>query len=188
MGKKGIFSLKGLRIEKKLKKSFNIISIIAAISTFIGLIAIVIVTNNFKNAMHNYALPQGDIALFMNEYAECRSNVRGIIGYDNPDNVQSLLEKHGARKEKTYQRLEEFGSTMVTPEGHAAYAKIQAALEAYFAVEDEIIALGSSNNAANRAKAQELAFSELAPAYEALDAVTLDLMNVNIQKEEKQAL
>lgn len=180
---KTLFSFKGMRIERKLKKAFNIVTVISAVSSLVGLIAILVVTSNFKNAMANYALPQGDIALFMNEYAECRSNARGIIGYDHPDDVQSLLEKHDARKAKTYERLEEFGKTMVTPEGHAAYAKIQAALEEYFKVEAEVIALGSSTDPVSREQAQDMAFDKLAPAYENLDNVTLDLMNVNIQKE-----
>ena len=34
--------------------------------------------------------------------------------------------------------------TMVTSEGHAAYEKIQEALDAYFKVEAEIIELGST--------------------------------------------
>ena len=72
---------------------------------------------------------------------------------------------------------------MVTPEGHAAYAKIQAALEEYFKVEAEVIALGSSTDPVSREQAQDMAFDKLAPAYENLDNVTLDLMNVNIQKE-----
>lgn len=45
------------------------VTVIAAVATFIGLIAMIVVTANFKKAMYNYALPQGDIALFMNEYA-----------------------------------------------------------------------------------------------------------------------
>ena len=73
--------------------------------------------------------------------------------------------------------------TMVTEEGHAAYAQISEALEKYFAVETEIIELGSSGNPDKRAQAQDMAFTDLAPAYDALDAVTLDLMNVNIEKE-----
>ena len=77
------FSFRGMRIEKRLKKAFNIVTIISAFASLVGLIAIVVVTSNFKNAMNNYALPQGDIALFMNEYAECRSNMRGIIGYED---------------------------------------------------------------------------------------------------------
>ena len=132
-GKKGIFG--GMRIEKKLKKAFNIVTVISALASLIGLICIIVVVGNFKNAMTNYALPQGDIALFMNEYAECRSNMRGIIGYDKQTDVISLLNKHEARKEKTYERLEAFGATMVTPEGHAAYAKIKEALENYFVIE-----------------------------------------------------
>ena len=181
--KGNIFSFRGMRIEKRLKKAFNIVTIISAVASLTGLIAIVVVTSNFKNAMKNYALPQGDIALFMNEYAECRSNMRGIIGYDEQADVQSLLAKHDMRKEKTYERLEAFGSTMVTPEGHAAYAKIQSALEAYFEIESEIIELGSSTDPVKRQKAQNMAFSDLAPAYDVLDAVTLELMEVNIEKE-----
>ena len=100
--KKGsIFNFSNMKIDKKLKKAFNIVSIIAAIISLVGLIAMIVVVSNFRNAMDNYALPQGDIALFMNEYAECRSNLRGIIGYDKQENVNKLLENHAGRKEKT---------------------------------------------------------------------------------------
>ncbi|MBQ4058083.1 MAG: methyl-accepting chemotaxis protein [Lachnospiraceae bacterium] len=181
--KTGLFKFNGMRIEPRLKKAFNIICIISALASFIGLIAIVVVTSNFKNAMNNYALPQGDIALFMNEYAECRSNVRGIIGYDEKEDVDVLLEKHDERKAKTYERLAAIEKTIVTSEGHASYKKIQEALEAYFIIEDEIIELGSTTDSAKRQMAQDMAFSDLAPAYSELDAVTLKLMEVNIQKE-----
>lgn len=189
MGKKkgnttnGLLSFSGMRIEKRLKKAFNIVTFVSAVASLVGLIAMVVVTSNFKNAMNNYALPQGDIALFMNEYAECRSNLRGIIGYDKQENVNTLLEKHDIRRDKTYERLASIEKTMVTEEGHAAYAQISEALENYFAVETEIIELGSSGNPDKRAQAQDMAFTDLAPAYDALDAVTLNLMNVNIEKE-----
>ena len=186
--KKGvIFNFSNMKIEKKLKKAFNIVSIIAAIISLVGLVAMVIVVTNFRKAMDNYALPQGDIALFMNEYAECRSNTRGIIGYDDKTTVDSLLEKHAANKEKTYQRLEEFGKTMVTPEGHAAYAEISAALDAYFAVEAEVIKLGANTNESQRVQAQKLAVKEMAPLYDELDAATLNLMDVNIQQEKEMS-
>ncbi len=174
-----------LRIEKRLKKAFNTVCIISSIVSLVGLFAIVVVTSNYKKSMENYALPQGDIALFMNEYAECRSNVRGIIGYEDQNMVNSLLQKHDEGKERTYERLEAFGSTMVTPEGQAAYAKIQKALDDYFAVEAEVIKLGTSTEEEAERKAQKMAIEELAPVYEALDAETLNLMSVNIQKEEE---
>ena len=178
-----IFSFKGMRIENRLKKAFNILTVISALASFIGLVAIIVVTTNFKNAMNNYALPQGDIALFMNEYAECRSNMRGIIGYEDQTMIDSLLEKHVARKEKTYERLAAIEKTMVTPEGRAAYAEIKEALEAYFVKEAEVIGLGATADQELSRQAQQMAISEVAPLYEALDAVTLHLMEVNIEKE-----
>ena len=39
----GLFNFRGMRIDKRLKKAFNIISVIAAVGTFIGLIAIIVV-------------------------------------------------------------------------------------------------------------------------------------------------
>lgn len=180
---KNFFNFRGVRIEKRLKKAFNIISIISAIASLIGLIAIVVVTSNFKHAMNNYALPQGDIALFMNEYAECRSNMRGIIGYEDQELIDSLLEKHATRKEKTYERLADIEKTMVSPEGHAAYVEIKEALENYFKVEAEVIEMGATTDQDMCRKAQEKAINEIAPLYEELDTATINLMEVNIEKE-----
>ena len=172
-----------MRIERRLKKAFNIVTIISAFASLVGLIAIVVVTSNFKNAMNNYALPQGDIALFMNEYTECRSNMRGIIGYEDQDLIDSLIQKHAVRKESTYERLEAIEKTMVTPEGKAAYNEIEKALEAYFEKEAEVIKIGATTDQALCRKAQQIAIDEVAPLYEELDAVTLHLMDVNIEKE-----
>ena len=177
------FSFRGMRIERRLKKAFNIVTIISAVASLVGLIAIVVVTSNFKNAMNNYALPQGDIALFMNEYAECRSNMRGIIGYEDQDLIDSLIQKHAVRKEATYERLAAIEKTMVTPEGKAAYNEIEKALEAYFEKEAEVIKIGATTDQALSSKAQQIAIDEVAPLYEELDAVTLHLMDVNIEKE-----
>ena len=179
----GKLSFKGLKIQDRLKKAFNIVTVISAVACAIGLAVMILVTANYKNAMNNYALPQGDIALFMNEYAECRSNMRGIIGYEDQAMIDLLVGKHEKRMETTYARLAEIKKTMVTPEGHASYKKIADALDAYFKVEAEVIKMGATTNQEQSRKAQEMAINELTPVYEALDAATLELMEVNIQKE-----
>ena len=181
--KTGLFNFKGMRIEARLKKAFNMIIVIASIGSVVGIISLMVVIGQFKNAMENYALPQGDIALFMNEYAECRSNMRGIIGYENQDLIDSLQQKHDLRKATTYERLAAIEVTMVTPEAKAAYAKIENALEAYFAKEAEVIAIGATTDQERCRLAQEMAINEITPLYEALDNATLELMNVNIEKE-----
>ena len=179
----GKISFKGLKIQERLKKAFDIVTLISAVACAIGLAVMLLVTANYKNAMNNYALPQGDIALFMNEYAECRSNMRGIIGYEDQDMIDLLVKKHNTRKETTYARLAAIKETMVTPEGKALYAKIEAALEAYFEVEAEVIKIGATTNQEQCRIAQEMAINDLTPVYEALDAATLELMDINVQKE-----
>ena len=181
--KTGLFNFKGMRIEERLKKAFNMIIVIASIGSVVGIISLMVVIGEFKNSMDNYALPQGDIALFMNEYAECRSNMRGIIGYEDQDLINTLMEKHETRKETTYERLAAIKKTIVTPEGLAAYAKIETALEAYFVKEAEVIALGATTDQEKCRQAQEMAIRDITPLYEALDTATLELMNINIEKE-----
>lgn len=186
--KKGVLSFKGMRIKERLSKAFNTIIIIASIGSVFGIIALMVVMGNFKNAMQNYALPQGDIALFMNEYAECRSNMRGIIGYEDQDMIDTLMAKYETRVENTYHKLADIEATMVTKEGRESYDKIKAALEAYHAKELEIVKLGATTDQEQCRKAQKMAIEELTPLYEALDTATLELMNINIQKEHEMEI
>ena len=72
---------------------------------------------------------------------------------------------------------------LLTKEGKEAYAKIKDALEAYFAKEKEVIALGATTDQELCRKAQEMAINEMAPLYEELDKATLHLMDINIEKE-----
>ena len=182
MGKK-LFNFKGLRIEKRLKKAFNTIIALASFGSIIGIICLMVVVANFEYAMENYALPQGDIALFMNEYAESRSNTRGIIGYEDQKLIDELVKKHETRVENTYERLEAIESTIVSKEGEKAYSKIEEALKAYFEKEAEIIKIGATTDQERCRMAQEMAIEELTPLYEALDEATLELMEINIDKE-----
>ncbi len=174
-----------LKIEERLKKAFNWVIVLASAGSVIGIVAMIVVTGVFKSAMDKYALPQGDIALFMNEYAESRSNMRGIIGYEDQELIDSMVEKHDKRKETTYERLEAIEETIVTDEGRKAYARIEEALDAYFEKEAEVIELGATEDQEACRKAQEMAIEEVAPLYEELDEATLELMNVNIEKEKQ---
>ena len=186
MGKEnkiGFFNFMGMKIEDRLKRAFTVVILLASIGSIVGIISMIFVTKEFKYAMNNYALPQGDIALFMNEYAECRSNMRGIIGYDDQDLVNTLLQKYEGRKEKTYKLLETMEETVVTDEGRAAYQKIEKALEAYLKKEAEVIALGTTEG--GKLPAQQMAIAEITPLYTELDEATMELMNINIEKEEE---
>ena len=182
--KKGkLLNFKGMRIEERLRKAFNIIILIASIGSIAGILSLLVVVSNFEKSMENYALPQGDIALFMNEYAECRSNTRGIIGYEDQNLIDQLVAKHEIRITNTKSRFEAIHETIVTKEGEEAYAKIKTALDAYLAKEAEIIKIGATTDQNQCRIAQDMAINELTPLYDALDKATLELMNINIEKE-----
>ena len=182
--KKGKFlNFKGMRIEERLRKAFNIIILIASVGSVVGILSLLILVNTLENATANYSLPQGDIALFMNEYSECRSNTRGIIGYEDQDLIDQLVKKHKDRVTNAKARYEAIHETIVTKEGEDAYAAIGTALEAYLAKEAEIIEIGDTTDQEQCRIAQDMAINDLTPLYEALDKATLELMNINIEKE-----
>ena len=185
---KGLQSLNNLRIQERLKKSNNMILGFATFAAIVGVIAILVVAQNYKKAMENYALPQGDIGKLMQCVADCRSATRGIIGYESEEQIATLVESHDSYKKEAESYLAAIKPTMVTPEGHAAMAQIESALDAYFEIEAKVIALGTENGGENYLEAQNLAISDMAPAYSAAYAALDNLMQVNVQKAEEMVI
>lgn len=181
--KNNFLNFKGLRIQERLQKAFKIIILISTIALAIGVVAIFIITSNYKKAMNNYALPQGDIGMLMNEHAECRSAMRGIIGYEDQKQIDLMVAQHAEHKAKVYELIEVIRPTMVTKEGHAALASIESALDAYYVKEAEIIELGATTDQELCRQAQEMAIAEITPLYNAVDEAIVSLMDVNVAKE-----
>lgn len=178
----GVLDFSNMRIQERLKKSFTMVLVIALIAAVVGVVSVFVISLNYKNAMDNYALPQGEIGQLMEAVSQCRSATRGIIGYDNQEQIQALVEQNKEYRGYAANRIENIRPTMVTPEGKAALAEIESTIAAYYAIEDRVIALGTEDGGAKRAEAQQLAIDEMGPAYtkvyEALDG----LMQINIQK------
>lgn len=49
-------NLSKLKIEKRLSKSFTLVSLLASIAAVIGLIALIITTTQYSSALKNYGL------------------------------------------------------------------------------------------------------------------------------------
>ncbi|MDE6981820.1 MAG: methyl-accepting chemotaxis protein, partial [Lachnospiraceae bacterium] len=52
-------------IEKKLTRSFFIVSSITAVGAIVGLIAMIVICNRYSYALHNFGFAQGDIGKAM---------------------------------------------------------------------------------------------------------------------------
>lgn len=180
--KNGFFDFNNMRIKERLKKSYTIVLALATVAAVIGIVAVAVVASNYKKAMDNYALPQGEIGQLMEAVSQCRSATRGIIGYDSQEQVQKLVEQNAEYRGYVANRIENIRPTMVTPEGHAALAEIERTIEAYFEIEDRVIEMGTSNGGIYYIEAQELAISKMAPAYTDVYNALNSLMEVNVQK------
>ena len=182
------FNFNNMRIEERLKKSYLMILGIATIAAIVGVVAVFIVSTNYKNAMDNYALPQGNIGKMMQCIADCRSATRGIIGYESADQVASLLEAHDNYQQEVYMYLDLIKPTMVTPEGRAAMEEVEAGVEAYFTVEANTIKMGTEKDGVNRIAAQEYAIKVMAPVYTSVYNSLDNLMTVNVQKANEMSV
>ena len=186
--KVGFFEFNKMRVQERLKNSYIAVLAIATVAAVIGVVAVFIVATNYKSAMENYALPQGEIGQLMEAVSQCRSATRGIIGYEDSEMIQSLIEQNKEYRGYAANRIENIRPTMITPEGKAALAEIEAAIAAYYEVEDRVIALGTENDGANYLQAQALAISEMAPAYTNAYNAMNNLMEVNKQKAEEMVI
>ncbi len=184
----GFFDFNNMRIQQRLKNSYIMVLGIATIAAIVGVIAVFVVALNYKNAMDNYALPQGDIGKLMQCVADCRSATRGIIGYDDDGQVQTLIASHDSYKEEVEAYINKIKPTMVTPEGKAAMAEIESTIDAYFEVEERVISLGIDSGGVYYLKAQKMAIDEMAPAYTAAYDALDHLMQINIQKANQMTM
>lgn len=168
-----------MRIKQRLRTSFSWIIAIFVVVAIITLCTMLYVVSSYRNVLDNYAYPQGDIALAMNATAEVRSSLRGAIGYETDELIESMKQQHEDAKKDFETIMETIRPTMVTDEGKAAIAKIDSAWEAYLIVDEKIIATGATTDVEKSKEAQAMAHSELVPTYQALDDAMENLMAVN---------
>lgn len=173
------------RIEKRLVKSFAVVTILTAVAAVIGLIALLVTSNRYAYALQNYGFSQGDIGKMMVTFADSRSATRAVIGYTDAELVASSLETHDQKKEACLGYFKDMEKTLSTAEEKAKYEEISKSLDEYWVLEEQILNIGNTTDAAKSAEAQEMAAHELAPIYDATYALLADLMNTNVEQGNK---
>lgn len=177
-----IKNLNKWKIGVRLKKSFSRIIAIYGAIVAVMLVIMLYTVFSYNNVLDNFAYPQGDIALVMNESAEVRAATRGVIGYDSEELVNSMIKQHDEAVSEFERLLEIVRPTMVTDEGIACMADIDATWKAYKEVDSKVVELGKSLDEKASVEAQTLMGDEGAAKYEALDKALEKLMSVNKEK------
>ena len=171
-----------LKIREKLSKSYLQVIFIASISAIVGIIALLVMTRMYNNALNNYGFSQGDIGKAMTAFSGARSEVRAAVGYMDEDIISDAKDTYYTRKDSFQQYLDDIESSMVTQAGKDAYNQIVKDLDGYWDLSDQLIEEGSTTDQEISKKVQRREADELGPAYQVVYNDLKNLMNIYVQK------
>ena len=119
-----MFNFKEERIEKRLQKSFVIVTMMAAVAAIIALVALLILSNRYTYALDQYGFSQGDIGNAMAAFADTRSSTRAVIAYADEEFVNLNTQIHDDNKAKFEEYFSKMEKTLSTKEEKEAYEQI----------------------------------------------------------------
>lgn len=169
-------------IEKKLTLSIFKVSVLTAIAALLGVIALIVISNRYSYALHNFGFAQGDIGKAMFEFADIRSSLRAAIGYDDQEAIDAVVKQHDEKIAVFNQCLAEVENTIVSSDGRKTYDAIQAELQDYWKLDAEIMELGATTDRALCVQAQELALTKLTTSYDSIYKKLEELLDVKVNE------
>lgn len=179
-----------MRIQKRLTRSALITVVSASVSAVIAAILLFVVSWQYDQVLTYNAFPQGDIGIAMKELADVRSATRGAIGYDEQNRIDQMTKTHDEAVAALQECMPKIEETLKSADEREQFKQLQESVENYLKIDAEIIKLGGTPDEVKSKKAQNMAFDDLAPAYQAAEEAFQDLMDVNVQKgdETQEAL
>ncbi|MCM1049077.1 MAG: methyl-accepting chemotaxis protein [Clostridiales bacterium] len=169
-------------IEKRLTASIFKVSLITAAAALIGVIALIVISLRYTNALHNYGFAQGDIGKAMFEFADIRSSLRAAIGYDDQEAIDTVVKQHDEKRIVFDEYFAQIENTIVSADGRTTYEAIKAELDDYWRLDAEIMELGATTDRALCVQAQEMALNELTSAYNSIYSKLESLLNVKVSE------
>lgn len=171
---------KKVNIEKKLTSSFFKVSAITAVAAIVGLIALIVISARYSNALVNYGFAQGDIGKALFEFADTRSALRAAIGYDDEAAINKVVQQHEENKKQFEEYFAEMEKTIVSAETRATYNEIKTELEAYWKLDAQIMDLGATTDRALCVQAQDMAINDLAGPYDSIYGKMEGLLDIKV--------
>lgn len=169
-------------IKERLTKAFLRSTIIVSLSAIVGIIALLVLSIQYGNALKYYGFSQGDIGKAMTVLTDTRSALRGVVGYTDKNSINSLVKQYGEKKEAFDTHMKDVQEAMVTEASLQQYETIMQSMDAYWEISDAILIQGTSSDQEQRAEAQNRIISELEPVYEQVYTELRTLMNNNVDQ------
>lgn len=172
-------------IEKKLGRSFRIVSLLSGVASLAGLIAIIVIVFRYAYALTNFGFAQGDIGKAMYQFSEVRSSLRATIGYDDQEAIDLVEQQHEEAIAAFKEEFAKIENTIVSADGRTNYDAIKAELDTYWAIDTEIMETGASTDREQCRIAQEMAINEMAPVYNSINEKLEGLLEVKVTEGQK---
>lgn len=170
------------RIRERLVRGFVIAAGIPAVVAVVALIALIVVSNVYSDALENYGFAQGDAGKALTYFAEARSSLRGVIGYDEMSAIENLKVTHDKNVELFKQSFADMERTMVTEANKEIYSNISAELVDYWKLEGEVLELGATTDRAIATQAQNMAINQLMPLFDSIYEQLLEIMEIKVDR------
>ncbi len=175
-----MLNFKRMKIKKRLTTGFILIIAIASISSIVGIIAMLNLSSKYTHALKNYGFSQGDIGKAMTAFAETRSALRAVIGYDDDEDILKVKNIHEQQKENFNNYLKNIEAIIDSDEEKILYDNILNGLDEYWDVDSNIISIGATTDREKCAQAQDIAINQLMPMYEKINNNLIELMDLNV--------
>lgn len=170
------------RIRERLEHAFTFASGMPALAAVVALVAVIVVARVYAGVLHDYGFAQGDVGKAITYFSETRSALRGVIGYDEMSAIEKMLAAHEENVKLFEQSFADLESAMVSDANKEIYNDISTKLVNYWKLENEILALGATTDAAAATEAQNRAMSELAPLFDDIYAQLTEIMDIKVDR------
>jgi len=187
IGKEEKSMFKKEKTEKRLTKSFMLVSTIAAAAAVVGLLAMIIIASRYSYMLHNFGFAQGDIGKAMFEFADVRSSLRAAIGYEDEAAIQEMVTQHVENKALFEEYFAEIEKTIVSESGRQTYEAIKNELTEYWKLDEKVMTLGATVDQELCRQAQEIAMNELAVSYSSIYSKLEELLDVKVNEGNKNS-
>ena len=119
--------LNSMQIRERLVKAFVLIAGLLAVVAAVGLVTMIAISNFYADALTNYGFAQGDVGQAMASFADARSALRGVIGYEELSAIDSMQEEHKKYKENFLNEFHQFTTFLkIKIQTHVLYCIIKA--------------------------------------------------------------
>ncbi len=170
------------RIKDRLVRAFIFAAGIPAAVAVLVLGVLIAVALIYSDALTNYGFAQGDVGKTLTYFAETRSALRAVIGFDDETFIQTQLNSHQENKELFEQSFADLEQYMVSDANKEIYKEITSKLDAYWQLDNEILTLGATPDAELSKQAQNMASTDLRPAYQEIEDLLTQIMDIKVER------